>query len=164
VRSEQESSVINRVLKARGMPTLDRPGVVAALACQVQDHAHFMELLRACEPMLRREMYEAMRPHLRFPALPLEDYILGAKAHAEAAELPVMDEEGFLHPYSPGVVETEKVPPVALWAKCFKCAKESIFLGVHEGDAIHTMRNAGWAYDESAQQAHLCPECLDAVD
>ena len=103
-----------------------------------------MELLRACEPMLRREMYEAMRPHLRFPALPLEDYILGAKAHAEAAELPVMDEEGFLHPYSPGVVETEEVPPVALWAKCFKCAKESIFLGVHEGDAIHTMRNAGW--------------------
>ena len=114
MRSEQESNAINRVLKARGMPALDQPGVIAALARQVDDHTHFMELLRACEPSLRREMYEAMRPHLQFVAHPLEDYIIASKAYAEAAELPVMDEQGFLHPHMTGTIVTVEVPAVEL--------------------------------------------------
>lgn len=163
MRAQQESNAINRVLKARGLPSLDEPGVVEALAWLVEDHTHLTELLRACEPTLRRQMYEAMRPHLRFPVKPLEDYIIASKAHAEAAELPLMDEDGVLHPYRAGVVETgEHVASVELWAQCAKCQKDATFTGAHFGDAIFAMRSAGWAYDESAQQRHLCPECLEA--
>jgi hypothetical protein len=161
VRTQQESNAINRVLKARGLPALDEPGVIEALAFQVEDHTHFMELLRACEPTLRRDMYEAMRPHLRFTAKPLEDYIVAAKAHADAAELPVMDEQGFLHPHRSPSIVTVEVPVVELWAKCHRCGREGIFLGAHKGDAIFTMRTSGWAYDESGQ-SHLCVDCLDA--
>jgi hypothetical protein len=145
------------------MPSLEDPGVVGALARQVEDHTHFMELLRACEPALRREMYESMRPYLRFPAKPLEDYIIASKAHAEAAELPVIDERGFLHPYSTPAIVTEVMPAMELWAKCSKCGKEGIFAGASIPHAIHAMRNSGWAYDETGQQKHLCPECLEGV-
>lgn len=157
---QQESNVINRVLKARGMPTLDQPGVIAALAYQVEDHLHFTELLRACEPTLRRDMYEAMRPYLRFPANPLEDYIIAAKEHAAAAELPVMDEKGFLHAYS-GVTVIE-VPEVELLAQCSRCDKGAIFLGARKADAIHNMRSAGWVRDE-LDGTTICPECLEEV-
>lgn len=160
VRDKAEENAINRVLKARGMPTLDEPGVLMALAYQVQDHTHFMELLRACDPALRRDMYESMRPYLRFIAKPLEDYIIASKEHAEAAELPLMDEYGFLHPHRIGVVE---VPEIELWAQCAKCQKEGIFCGFNTSDAIFTMRSSGWAYDESSQQSHVCPECLDGM-
>ena len=129
----------------------------------VQDHQHFTELLRACEPTLRRDMYEAMSPYLRFTAHPLEDYIIAAKAHAAAAELPVMDEQGVLHPYTMPVIATVEVPAVELWAECSKCTKQAIFLGDGLNDAIFTMRTLGWAYDETAQQRHLCPECLEGV-
>jgi hypothetical protein len=163
VRTPQETHSINRVLKARGLPTLDQPGVVEALARQVDDHQHFMELLRACDPALRRDAYEAMRPHLTFTARPLEDYIIAAKQHAEAAELPVMDEYGFLKPYSSGVITTIEIPAVELRVVCSKCSKEAIFLGAFKGDAIFTMRSSGWAFDESVKQAHVCSECLDGV-
>jgi hypothetical protein len=162
-RPAAESNAINRVLKARGLPGLDEPGVAEALAFLVEDHTHFMELLRACEPGLRRDMYEAMSPHLRFPARPLDHYVFEAQAFAAAAELPVMDEQGFLHPYNTPTVVTVEVPVTELWAACSKCSKEGIFLGATKADAIYTMRSAGWAFDESALQ-HICPDCLEGVD
>lgn len=163
-RPAAESNAINRVLKARGLPSLEEPGVLAALASLVEDHLHFMELLRACEPALRREMYEAMRPHLKFPVRPLDHYESAAQAHAAAAELPVMDEHGFLHPYTTPSVVTIEVPATELWAQCSKCGKEAIFLGTSKADAIFTMRSSGWAYDESALQFHICPDCLEGID
>ena len=163
MRTPQETHSLNRVLKARGLPTLDQPGVVEALARQVEDHTHFMELLRACEPGLRREAYEAMRPYLRFSAWPLDYYLAAAKTHAEAAELPTINEDGSLRPYMMGSITTIEIPQVELHAVCTKCGKEGIFFGAFKGDAIFTMRSAGWAFDESVKQAHLCAECLDGV-
>jgi hypothetical protein len=165
MRSHPEANAINRVLKARGLGTLDESGTVAQLTYMVEDHQHFMTLLRACEPGLRREMYEAMSPHLRFRAKPLEDYIIAAKEHAAAAELPVLDEDGMLHSYmmpNIGVVELE-VPEIELWIGCARCDRGVIFLGDRKLDIIHNLRIAGWAYDESAQQRHLCPQCLEEV-
>lgn len=157
-RLNQGSSAIDRVLKAWGLPPLGSVGVIPALARMVQDHYHFGELLRACEPALRREMYEAMRPHLLFPAHPLEDYIIAAKQHAEAAQLPVMDERGDLRPYSPGVIGPGKV---TLAVQCAKCEVWVNFSGPRTVDAIATMREAGWTYDESPRQRHMCPLCLE---
>lgn len=161
---KRESNAINRVLKAWGLPPLGSVGVVPALARMVVDHQHFGEMLRACEPALRREMYEAMRPHLLFPAKPLEDYIIAAKEHAEAAQLPTTDEQGHLHPYSPGIVgagEAPKVKLVTLAVQCARCQAWVNFSGPRTVDAIATMREAGWTYDESQRQRHLCPLCLE---
>jgi hypothetical protein len=152
------------VLQARGLPGLEESGAVEALAFLVEDHRHFMELLRACEPSLRRDMYEAMSPHLRFPARPLDYYISTAKEFAEAAQLPVLDEYGFLQEYSIPTVKTVEIPATELWTRCSKCGKEAIFVGTDKPDAIYTMRSAGWAWDETAKQAHICPDCLDGEE
>jgi hypothetical protein len=162
VRSQQESNSINRVLKAHGLPSLGEPGVVEALARMVEDHTHFMELLRACEPRLRRDMYEAMKPYLKFPARPLDHYVAAAQAHAAAAELPVMDEKGGLHPYNvPYISTAEFVPKAQLPAKCGACGKEATFSGSDKADAIFAMRSAGWGWDEFDDSNSICPECLD---
>lgn len=165
MRSQNESNAINRVLKARGLPQLDESGATQALARLVEDHKHFEELLRACEPTLRREMYEAMRPHLRFPAAPLDFYVSAAGEHAAAAELPVMDELGNLHPYmTPSITTVEvQVPPFQLWVKCSRCDKVTVVLGTTKADAVYTLRVTGWAYDESLGR-HLCADCLDGTD
>jgi hypothetical protein len=164
-RPEQESNTINRVLKARGLPSLDQPEVLPRLGYLVENHGHFTELLKACEPALRREMYEAISPHLRFRAKSLEEYISAGKQHAEAAQLPTIEPDGTLKEFAVPVIEDLiEDPTVTLWVTCTKCGKEGFFYGERLADAVHTMRSsAGWAYDEGGNY-HLCPECLDAMD
>lgn len=165
MRSQAESNAINRILKARGLGSLNDPDVVPALSRMVEDHQHFTEILRACEPMLRREMYEAMVPHLRFQAKTLEDYIIAAKEQAAAAELPVLERNGNLKPYmmpSIGKVAVVEVPDFELWLQCAKCGKESFFYAERKVDAIVGARDAGWAWDEY-ELCHMCPNCLDEV-
>lgn len=171
MRSQAESNAINRVLKARGLGSLEDSGVTERLARQVEDHQHFTELLRACEPMLRREMYEAMLPHLRFQAKTLEDYIIAAKEQAAAGELPTIESNGNLKPYmmpmvgNGTAVAAIEIPDFELWVQCARCKKESFFYAERMADAIAGARDAGWAWDEM-ETAHLCPNCLDiyAVD
>lgn len=158
-RTETESNAINRVLKAWGLPSLDQPDVIPHMARLVQDHTHFCELLRACDPPLRREMYEAMRPYLKFPAKPLEEYIIAAKEHAEAAQLPTIEKDGTLKGFSVAEID---VPEFELWVQCSRCEREGFFYGARRVDAIHEMRNAGWAWDEGGMN-HICANCLDEI-
>jgi hypothetical protein len=160
LRAVEEYNAINWVLKARGLGSLEDPGIVEALARQVEDHLHFTELLRACDPQLRREMYEGMRPYLRFPAAPLEEYVIAAKEHAAAAGLPVMAPDGALLPYSMPHITTGTLT-VELFAVCSRCnTAEATFQGDRYADAIQQMRHAGWAWNE-LDQSSICPECLD---
>jgi hypothetical protein len=154
-------NAINRVLKAWGLGSIDEPGTLAQMAYLVDGHQHFMTLLRACEPRFRRDMYESMRPHLRFTPKALEDYVVTAKEDAAARELPVLDTAGNLRPYTmPSVSLTDPVE-IELWVQCYRCQREAWFYGYREADAIHAMRTfGGWAFDEIGLN-HMCPECLD---
>ena len=162
MRTQQDSNAINRVLKSWGLGSLNTPGIVETFARAVDDHDHLTRLLKACDPELRRDMYDAMRPHLRFRAKPLEDYVIAAKESAEAADLPTTDEAGNLHYRSitPNIM-TVQVPEFELWVQCHKCQKEAFFYGERKADAIHAMRNSSWAFDEM-ESLHLCPDCLEA--
>jgi hypothetical protein len=155
-RGEAETNAINRVLKARGLPALDQPGVVAHLATMVQDHGHLMELLRACDPVLRRQMYEAMSPYLRFTAWPLESYIMEAKERA--AQLPTVDAAGELHPPTIPVIE---IPEVELVLDCSRCQKQTIFLADDEHTAKREARLAGWQLGLTIEDEHVCPNCAE---
>lgn len=57
--------------------------MLAFLAALIQGHDHFREKLMT-EPnqRSRREKYEAMRPHLSFRALPLDQYLMAEMAHS----------------------------------------------------------------------------------
>ena len=168
MRDLQETNAINRVLKAWGLGSLDSPGSVQALARAVQDHGHFGELLRACDPRLRREMYDAMSPHLRFPARTLESYIIDAKQHAESMQFPTMTEDGNLKPYTMPTVGTWTAAPLdpqyELYAQCSHCDKAVMFFGERKADAITALRHSGWTWNELSDQPYLCPDCLDNHD
>lgn len=162
---KRNDHAINRVLKSHNLGTLDDPGITSVLGDMVQNHEHFTELLRACEPDLRREMYEAMRPHLNFPAKPLEDYVVAAKDHAVAAQLPVMDSAGKLHPFkvpSAGAV-TNTAGHEDFTVTCRRCGRGVHFINEPRHLAVKNLRDSGWAYDEFGNW-HLCPECLNAMD
>ena len=87
---------INQTLGKHGLAQLDNPGLVGQLAYFVRDHEHFRSLLIACEPDKRTDMFNAMAPNLRFKARSLEQYLIEAKADAEARRLPVQAEDGTL--------------------------------------------------------------------
>lgn len=163
---KRNDHAINRVLRSHNLGTLEDPGITSVLGDMVADHEHFTELLRACEPDLRREMYEAMRPHLNFAAKPLEDYIIASKEHAAAAQLPVMDADGKLHPFNAPFAGSQVARPAAQWelhVTCRRCGTSVYFTGERRADAIDNLRQSGWVYDELGVW-HLCPECLNAMD
>lgn len=165
MRSLEETNSINRVLKAWGLGSLDEPGAIQALAYMVQDHEHFSELLRACDPELRRHMYEAMSPNLRFPPNTLDWYLMRAKQHAETMQFPTLQPDGNLKPYmmpSAGSAPVLAPPEEKLIVECSKCKAINFFYGARRVDAIVQAREAGWAYDE-AEKKHLCAECLEKL-
>lgn len=161
---QKEEHAINRILKAHGLPTLEHPDVLSHFGYLVEDHQHLTELLRVCKPELRREMYESMKPHLRFPANSLDWYESRAKEQAESHRLPLTDETGDLRGFP--------LPPVILMIEekdhsehvtCCKCGKGSLFIAQDEAAAIKLIRSSGWAWDESKFRRHICNECLDAI-
>jgi len=168
MRSLQESNAIDRILKAWGLGSLEDSASVPALARMVQDDEHFGEILRACDPKLRKDMYDAMSPNLKFRPRELEWYIIAAKDHASSQQFPTIDDEGNLKPYMMPTVgswlagEVIEIPEEQLFVQCSRCTKEAVFFGERKADAISEMRHAGWAFDEF-QTEHICAECLDRL-
>ena len=76
---------------------------------------------------------------------------LKAKEQAEARQLPVMDEAGNLHRYSPptaGASPAKAAEWCELAATCYYCAAGILMSGERKADAIQSIREAGWAWDE----------------
>lgn len=104
-QTKQQKHALNRLLASAGLGALDNPmRLCNELASYVRDHEHFRQLLTAAQPETRRDMYEAMTPYLAFHAKPLDVYMSDSGALAEAKQLPTVDENGYLHPFSPPVV------------------------------------------------------------
>jgi hypothetical protein len=160
---------INNLLGGYGLATMDNPrGMVQQLGFLVRDHDHFRQMLVKCEPEHRTSMYESLKPYLRFPAKPLEDYIIAAKQDAEARQLPVLGEDGQLHPFKVGEIRTdgveeaavEQLAKVRLHVVCRKCTKEAVFSGLRKIDAVNEARLAGWVhYEIDGVGREVCPDC-----
>lgn len=100
MQSPRERQQINQFLGNRGFAQMDEPGaLVQQLAFCVPDHEGFRKALTKCEPQDRRDMYEAMSPHLRFTAKPLDVYMAEASLDAEARQLPVIAADGSLQAF-----------------------------------------------------------------
>jgi hypothetical protein len=175
--NRQPKKLINDYLGGFGLATLDDPrGMVQQLGFLIRDDDHFRQLLLKCIPEERHNMYESLRPYLRFPARPLEDYIIEGKQDAEARQLPTVDAEGNFHPYS--VPETQTPAPVAeddagaqaavneafakqrLWLVCSRCTAEAVFTGDTRTDAFCNARLAGWKYQNVTGTGYeTCPGC-----
>ena len=165
--SSGERQAINRFLGSRGLATLEDPGAMAAhLGFLIEGHDQFRRALIKCEPGERRNMYEALRPHLGFEPRPLDVYLAEAGAKAEAQQLPTIDAEGKLHPYLAQDLRTierlvdEALSEFELSVTCRKCTKAATFHGHSKRDAVWKLRHAGWTWDElRGDGLEICPDC-----
>ena len=100
---------INRYLGDHGLATLDDPtGVAQQLGYLVEDDQHFKQLINRCSPEYRRDLYEALRPHLKFNPRPLDAYISELGLEAEIQKLPTVDELGRFKPFNVQQIDTKK--------------------------------------------------------
>ena len=163
----QDVAQLNRVLGSAGLATLGEPGLMAQLGYLVEDHEHFRQLLTKCQPELRRDMYEALRPYLRFSAKPLDVYLAESAQVAESHQWPIQDAEGNLRPYTPpevGIAQRaldEAMAREHLTLTCVRCTRVETFSGLRKGDVIQAARLAGWTYglDAEGNGREICPEC-----
>lgn len=74
--NQTEKRKLDNTLMQMGLARLNDPALLPQLGFLVQGHKHLGELLRACQPEQRNEMYEALRPHLGFKPKPLDHYLM----------------------------------------------------------------------------------------
>lgn len=162
---------VREALAYLSLPSLDNPGaLISMMGSMVEDHDHFRQLLVACEPAQRTEMYNALRPNLRFVPRALDQYISDAGRIAAERQLPLQGEDGKLHPYRVPEVESasaiiarameESLAQDHLTLTCRKCTKQETFHGLRKADCVFAARQAGWSYDEiDGKGFEVCPEC-----
>lgn len=157
---------LNHMLQSNGLGRLDAPGTMSQMGYLVRDHEHLRELLTACVPEERGNMYETLRPNLRFKAHPLDVYLSQAAQEADAKKLPAWDGEKFI-PYRDYERKATQAitKDMILAAKggtlkvvCAKCTVEASFVGLTVVSAAIEARKAGWVYDREAEQ-ETCPKC-----
>lgn len=172
----RDRQTINRYLRAHGLATLEDPqAMVPQLAFHIVDHEHFKRLINTTEPEYRREMYEALKPHLGFEPKPLDVYIAELGQQAETEQLPTVDRDGNFHAFRVSTVKSasseleeviveileEELSKFHLTLTCRSCTREETFHGGTRGDAIWKARRAGWTYglDNTGRGREICPEC-----
>jgi hypothetical protein len=148
---------IAETLASWGLPQADDPRIGQALAFLVKDDAHFQRLLIRQQPEMRHDMYEAMRPYLRFPARPLEDYIRDTAEHIaelESHNNPVAVAQKAVD----DAIAFDKSGKKTLILTCYKCTAQAGFVGETQVSAIIEARKVGWMYDKE-KDAEICPAC-----
>lgn len=171
--TQNEADFLKKTLKHYGLDT-DFGKAIGALGKLVRDHRHFERLITECEPEMRQELYDSLRPHLKFSAKPLDVYIADAQQRAEREQLPVLMENGHLRAFTPArdvsssVKDAENAIAKALAARtltlvCSKCTQEAKYYAVGEEtnlDVILKARRDGWIYDYRARPpVEICPQC-----
>ena len=166
MRTLDETARINRMLMSNGLGKLDDPGLARQLGFLfgrvVRDHAEFRMLLTRCEPEQRRNMYETVKPYLRFEPKPLDAYLAESADIAERKQLPTLGPNGELLPFK--IPELQTAPPKTgdlavaqrvidesfhkfqLSLLCKQCTREETFGGLRKEDCVTKAREAGWQY------------------
>ena len=157
---------------------LRRAGFPASLECippfarTVRNHEHFSELIIKAEPELRHQFYDAMRPHLRFQAKPLDGYVTIAQTRAESEQLPTII-DGKIEEFTPArdastIQKAEESLSASLAKRtltlnCSRCTRQQSFSAIGDESpnaVILRARRIGWVYDfKSEIPQEICPEC-----
>lgn len=171
--TRQEAGFIGKLLKRCGLPT-DLGAAIAALAGTIRDHKHFENLLTSVSAADRQDMYDAIKPHLRFRAKPLDVYIAGVGQRAEREQWPTVAPDGSLKAFKPALdvasikkdVENMIAAQMAkrtLTLFCTKCTAQESFHAIGEETRVAVVmraRKAGWIYDYTVDPGReICPKC-----
>ena len=163
-QNQQSKSFVDRQLKRFGIGSIGE--AIAALAKTIRDHKHLETFLTSIDDLeSRQEVYDSIRPHLRFEAWPLDRYVAAANSMAERQQLPILGEDGKLHAFKPAqdVKTVEKmiaavVADRRLTLTCSKCTEQDTFFRVGMETAVDVRIKAlkdGWILVPK----ELCPKC-----
>ena len=157
-----EHRKLENQLMVMGLNRLEDPELVPQMAGIINrygGHDFFEALLGECHAEKRTEMYEALRPHLTFKPLPLEQYISHIKERAgnvASAGQPIeLGEKKYVE------VLPENAQGCIAKLTCYKCTKQQEFFGETPVDAAVHAREAGWVRD-LVRQKEICPDCPSA--
>jgi hypothetical protein len=168
-----EAALLKGLLKRRGLPA-DFGLAIGMLGATIRDHAHFQTLLTGISGEERQQLYDAVRPSLKFKAKPLDQYVSAAASRAEREQWPTQDKEGKLHAFKPARdADTAKrdvedaiaagIAERTLTVQCADCERTQAFFQVGletHVDVVLKARRAGWVYDYKAfEPVEICPEC-----
>jgi hypothetical protein len=167
-----QAAFLTGSLKRHGLP-LGFGKAIEALAKMIKDHEHFGYLVMQAEPDFRQNFYDAVRPHLRFKAKPIDSYVIAAKDKAEREQLPTIGPDGNLRAFrSAQDASTIRGAEDALSAslakrtltlKCSRCTRQQSYSALEHETPTAVVRRArlqGWAYDyKSETPKEICPEC-----
>jgi hypothetical protein len=163
-QNQQTKSFVDRQLRRFGIGSIN--DAIAALAGTIRDHKHLETFLTSIDSLTdRQEVYDSIRSHLRFEAWPLDRYVAAANSMAEREQLPVLGEDGHLHPFKPAqdVKTVEKmiasiVADRQLTLMCSKCTTQDTFYQIGLETSVDMRIKAlkdGWILVPK----ELCPKC-----
>lgn len=166
MQSAAERAAISHYLAKHGLGRLDDLGLMAQLGYLIDNDQEFSRLLNVCDPANRREMYEALKPNLRFAARLLDEYVSEWREQAEVRQLPVVGPDGTLRAYNVPEINTvlaEAVAKYHLIIVCRRCTREASFPGTDRYECVLAARVAGWIYThgEQSEGYEICPQCAD---
>lgn len=169
-----EKRRVETSLIALGLKGLKDPELLEQLANLVSNwpgdkHEFLIGLLNECDTAEQRaEMYQAIRPKLKFRALPLSTYEdkIRIKAGSLVSQRKMRVEGVSPAPIEIGGRQYYKVPnelsamsQALVTLKCYKCQNEDQFLQNTPVAAMIEGRNAGWRRDPGVNK-EMCPECV----
>jgi hypothetical protein len=172
--SAAERRKIDAELRKLGFGGLQDPNLNQQIAFFIRNHEQFRNQLFSVEPEKRKLAYDQLRPHLRFPAKPLDVYEAEMKEIAEQKQLPTLREgEVYPTPYKPGEVGTKPKIEVAaekaiereakqedatghIFLVCRYCLFGQAFVGENRKAANADAFDEGWRMDG---EKPLCPKC-----
>jgi hypothetical protein len=161
---------VDHELKRLGFGGLDDPNLIPQIAFFIKNHEQFMKQLFSVKPAERRHAYNALRPHLRFPAKPLDVYEAEMKDLADRQQLPIFDGSAYGKPYKTTEVRLKEVAEEAiaqnlhekeggLTVACNKCKGTKIFRAPTRKAAERAAHAEGWRSDG---EKCWCPEHVPA--
>lgn len=152
----EERRKLENKMMVMGLTNMSDPNLIKQLAVLISDHEFLSGMLGACDVEKRREMYEALKPYLRFQAFPLEHYMDRIKEKAgniasreKAIEVGDKVFQEVTQDQSTGVV---------VGLTCFKCTGFQEFYGETIVEAVISARENGWVRDV-VRGAEICPKC-----
>lgn len=164
-----DRSKVDRELRKLGFGGLDDPNLIPSIAFFIKTHEQFRGQLFSVMPEKRREAYEALRPHLRFTAKPIDVYEAEMKDMAERQQLPGYNAAtGEIIPFKAGSVDLDLLATEAIQQNrhekeggltlvCAKCTVQEVFRAKLRKEAEQQSHTAGWRSDG---QKNWCPKCV----
>lgn len=167
---DDERRKLENQLMVMGLAGLDDPELVIQMAKIINahpgfsdPHAFYLGMLNGCPVVKRREMYDALLPHLKFKVWPLDTYERLLKEHAANVESYYAPVHVGEEPIKFAGQEFEQVrakdaAAVLVKVSCSKCTSEAQFYGETVVTAIQVARLDGWKRD-LLNQKEICPKC-----